>query len=62
MMFFLIPTLWYGLIMLKEKFPISEARAAGVKFGEMLAEFAAPVLLFLLVSARAGRLRRAGHR
>ena len=31
-----------------EKFPISEARAAGVKFGEMLAEFAAPVLLFLL--------------
>jgi MFS family permease len=49
MMFFLIPTLWYGIITIKEKFPISEARAAGVKFGEMLAEFAAPVLLFLLV-------------
>ena len=49
MMFFLLPTLWYGIIVLKEKFPISEARAAGVKFGEMLAEFAAPVLLFLLV-------------
>src|SRR6185437_14052701 len=29
MMFFLIPTLWYGLIVIKEKFPISEARAAG---------------------------------
>ena len=49
MMFFLVPTLWYGAIVIKEKFPISEARAAGVKFGEMLAEFAAPVLLFLLL-------------
>ena len=48
MLFFLIPTLWYGFITIKEKFPISEARAAGIKFGEMLAEFAAPVLLFLL--------------
>ncbi len=49
MLFFLVPTLWYGLIVLVEKFPVSEARAAGVKFGEMLAEFAAPVLLFLLL-------------
>jgi MFS family permease len=49
MLFFLLPTLWYGAIVLKEHFPISEARAAGVKFGEMLAQFAAPVLLFLLL-------------
>jgi len=49
MLFFLIPTLWYGVIVLKEKFPVSEARAAGVKFSEMLAEFAAPVLIFLLI-------------
>jgi MFS family permease len=49
MMFFLVPTLWYGSIVIREKFPISEARAAGVKFGEMVAEFAAPVLLLLLV-------------
>ncbi|MBI3838880.1 MAG: MFS transporter [Planctomycetia bacterium] len=49
MMFFLVPTLWYGAIVIKEKFPISEARAAGIRFSEMLAEFAAPVLLFLLV-------------
>jgi MFS family permease len=49
MMFFLIPTLWYGVIVLKEKFPISEARAAGVRFGEMLAEFASVILLFLLL-------------
>src|SRR6185369_12169618 len=48
MAFFLIPVLWYGFIIIKERFPISEARAAGVKFGEMLAQFAAPVLLFLL--------------
>jgi MFS family permease len=48
MAFFLIPVLWYGIIIIKERFPISEARAAGVKFGEMLAQFAAPVLLFLL--------------
>src|SRR6478672_7929522 len=48
MAFFLVPVLWYGIIIIKERFPISEARAAGIKFGEMLAQFAAPVLLFLL--------------
>jgi MFS family permease len=48
MAFFLAPVLWYGVIIIKERFPISEARAAGIKFGEMLAQFAAPVLLFLL--------------
>ncbi len=37
---FLIPTLIYGVIVLKEKFPISEARAAGVSFVTMLLEFA----------------------
>ena len=49
MLFFLIPTLIYGLMVIKERFPISEARAAGVTFVEMLKEFAAPVLLMLLV-------------
>jgi MFS family permease len=49
MMFFLVPTLWYGSIVLKEHFPISEARAAGIGFMAMLREFAAPMLLFLLV-------------
>jgi hypothetical protein len=49
MVFFLVPTLWYGFIAIKERFPISEARAAGVKFGEMLAQFAAPMMLFLLL-------------
>jgi len=48
MAFFLVPTLWYGLITLKEKFPMSEARAAGVNFGQMLAQFKSPILLMLL--------------
>jgi MFS family permease len=47
--FFLIPALYYGFVALKEKFPISEARAAGLTFGEMLAEFARPMLLFLFL-------------
>ena len=46
---FLVPTLIYGVIVLKEKFPISEARAAGVSFGTMLLEFASPLLLLLMV-------------
>ncbi|MFN0196123.1 MAG: MFS transporter [Planctomycetaceae bacterium] len=49
MMFFLVPTLYYGFIVLKEKFPLSEAKAAGVSFGTMLREFASPILLLLLV-------------
>ncbi len=48
MAFFLVPVLWYGFITIKEHFPISEARAAGVSFGEMLAQFASPILLLLL--------------
>lgn len=47
--FFLVPTLLYGLITLREKFPVSEASAAGVGYGDMLLQFASPVLLFLLV-------------
>lgn len=46
---FLVPTLIYGVIVLKEKFPMSEARAAGVSFATMLLEFASPILLLLLV-------------
>ena len=49
---FLIPTLIYGVIVLKEKFPISEARAAGVSFGTMLLEFASPSVAAALGAAR----------
>jgi hypothetical protein len=46
---FLVPTAVYGLIVFKEKFPVSEARAAGVTFGTMLLQFASPILLLLLL-------------
>ena len=46
---YLVPALIYILMIVKEKFPVSEATAAGVKFGDMVKEFAAPMLLFLLV-------------
>jgi fucose permease len=46
---FLIPVLLYGVIVVANKFPRSEATAAGVSLGEMLAQFAAPLLLFLLL-------------
>lgn len=47
--FFLPPTLYYGFMVVKEKFPVSEAQAAGVSFATMLAEFASPILIFLFV-------------
>src|SRR6266540_35698 len=46
---FLAPVIIYGLLMLGQKFPVSEAKAAGVTFGTMLKEFGQPVLLALLV-------------
>lgn len=49
MSLFLLPVLIYGVMCLGQHFPRSEASQHGVGFGTMLAEFAAPVLLFLLV-------------
>jgi MFS family permease len=49
MALFLVPTLAYGVMVLKERFPVSEAKAAGVSFGQQLAVFASPMLLFLMV-------------
>ncbi|HEV8004011.1 MAG TPA: MFS transporter [Planctomycetaceae bacterium] len=49
MVLFLIPTAIYGFIILFEKFPLSEARAAGVTFSTMLLEFASPIFLSLVV-------------
>lgn len=46
---YLVPTVVYVLMMVKEKFPESEAAAAGVTFVQMLREFLAPMLLFLLL-------------
>lgn len=49
MAIFLVPTAIYGFMVLKEKFPQSEATAAGVSIGQQFATFASPILLFLLV-------------
>jgi len=46
---FLLPVFAYGLLMFRQKFPVSEAKAAGVGFATMLKEFVQPVLLALLV-------------
>src|SRR6266550_3692732 len=45
---FVLPVMLYGLLMLRQKFPLSEAKSAGVTFGAMLREFVQPVLLVLL--------------
>lgn len=45
---YVVPTLWYGFIVLKEKFPKSDVAKAGISFGDMLKEFASPILLGLL--------------
>jgi MFS family permease len=49
MALFLVPTVIYGFIVLKEPFPKSEVAAAGISTGQMLSCFASPVLLLLLL-------------
>ncbi|HUG18754.1 MAG TPA: MFS transporter [Planctomycetaceae bacterium] len=48
MALFLIPTVIYGFIVLKETFPESEAKAAGVKYSQMFTQFLSPMLILLL--------------
>ncbi|WP_027077429.1 MFS transporter [Maribacter antarcticus] len=48
MSFFLIPVLIYGFVIFKEKFPVSETIAAGIRYKEMFRQFASPVLIGLL--------------
>lgn len=49
MSFFLVPVLIYGVMIFKEKFPVSEAKEVGVSYKVMLLQFASPILLFLLL-------------
>lgn len=49
MSLFLLPVVLYGLMCMGQRFPKSEASVHGVSFGSMLSEFAAPLLLLLLV-------------
>lgn len=48
-LFFLVPAVIYGAMILRQKFPTSDVVEAGITFGTMLREFAAPVLLFLFL-------------
>jgi MFS family permease len=49
MSMFLIPVVLYGLLVLGQHFPKSEAGQAGVSFGTMLAQVVAPLFLVLLL-------------
>jgi MFS family permease len=49
MSMFLIPVAVYGIMLLGQRMPRSEAGEAGIDFGTMLVQFAAPLLLFLLL-------------
>jgi len=49
MSLFLVPVIIYGLICFGQNFPKSEASVKGISYGQMLAQFAAPLLLLLLV-------------
>lgn len=46
---FVVPVLVYGAMMFRQRFPVSETKAAGVTFGAALKEFAQPVLLALVL-------------
>jgi MFS family permease len=49
MSLFLLPVIFYGLLCIGQHFPESEASSAGIPFVQRLAQFAAPLLLLLLV-------------
>lgn len=49
MSLFLIPVILYGLMVLGQKFPKSEAESAGVTLGQMIGTIFAPLMLVLLV-------------
>lgn len=49
MSLFLIPVVLYGVMLLGQKFPKSEAESAGVTLGQMIGTVFAPLMLVLLV-------------
>jgi MFS family permease len=44
-----IPALYYGFVVLSNRFPISEAKAAGISTAQQLAVLASPLLIFLFI-------------
>ncbi|MFN5313517.1 MAG: MFS transporter [Planctomyces sp.] len=49
MSLFMVPVVLYGVMLLGQKFPKSEASAAGVSLGSMVGQLFAPLMLVLLV-------------
>jgi MFS family permease len=49
MSLFLVPVIMYGVMLLGQKFPKSEAESAGVSLGQMISTVFAPLMLVLLV-------------
>ena len=49
MSLFLIPVIAYGIMLLGQKFPRSEAASAGVTLGEMIGTVFAPLMVVLLI-------------
>jgi MFS family permease len=49
MSLFLLPVLVYGVMLLGQKFPKSEAESAGVSLGEMISTVFAPLMIVLLI-------------
>jgi MFS family permease len=46
---YLLPALYYGAIILTHRFPISEAKAAGISVAQQLAVLISPLLIFLFL-------------
>jgi hypothetical protein len=47
---YVLPALYYGFVVIKNRFPISEAKAAGVTVGRMIGNVFAPLLLFIFLT------------
>ena len=55
MAIYMVPVFYYGIVVVRNPFPASEAAAAGVGMGQMLATLLAPLLIFLwLIHAMVG--------
>lgn len=49
MSLFMVPVIIYGIMVLGQKFPKSEASSAGVSMGDMFAQLFAPLMIVLLI-------------
>ncbi len=49
MAIYMLPVFYYGIVVVRNPFPVSEAAAAGVKISETLVTLVAPLLIFLWI-------------